>query len=120
MYQLVREREQYAFSERHCRRLLSSNPACVQRMELQQKLEGHNGCVNTVSFDTEAGDILISGSDDMQIMLWDWERGGCSAELHSTAIPHVLPLGKVQSCVEGCRNETCSSDTSAQQAAQMQ
>jgi WD repeat-containing protein 42A len=76
MYQLVREREQYAFSERHCRRLLSSNPACVQRMELQQKLEGHHGCVNTVSFDTEAGDILVSGSDDMQIMMWDWERGG--------------------------------------------
>jgi WD40 repeat protein len=45
-------------------------------MELQQRLEGHNGCVNTVSFDTEAGDVLISGSDDLQIMLWDWERGG--------------------------------------------
>jgi WD40 repeat protein len=85
MYQLVKEREQYAFSERHCRRLLSSNPACVQRMELQQKLEGHNGCVNTVSFDTEAGDILVSGSDDMQIKLWDWERGGWAAGIHFAA-----------------------------------
>lgn len=75
MYQLVRDREQSPFSERHCRHLLSSNAACVQRMELQQRLEGHNGCVNTVSFDTEAEDILISGSDDLQIKLWDWERG---------------------------------------------
>ncbi len=75
MYQLVRDREVSPFSERHCRHVLSSNTACVQRMELQQRLEGHHGCVNTVSFDTEAGDIIISGSDDMQIMLWDWEQG---------------------------------------------
>jgi WD40 repeat protein len=50
-------------------------------MELQQRLEGHNGCVNTVAFDTEAGNILISGSDDMQIMLWDWERGGRAGQV---------------------------------------
>jgi WD repeat-containing protein 42A len=79
MYTLVRERELSPFSERHCRRLLSSNWACVQRMEVQQHLEGHHGCVNTVSFDTEAGDVLISGSDDLQIMLWDWEAGGYTA-----------------------------------------
>jgi WD repeat-containing protein 42A len=44
-------------------------------MCLQRKLEAHAGCVNTVSFDTEGGDVLISGSDDQQILLWDWERG---------------------------------------------
>lgn len=44
-------------------------------------MEGHNGCVNTVAFDTEAGNILISGSDDMQIMLWDWVRGGCAGQV---------------------------------------
>lgn len=76
MYQLVREREVAPFSERHCRHRVSSSEACVHRMELQQRLEGHNGCVNTVSFDTEAGDVLISGGDDLQIMLWDWQRGG--------------------------------------------
>lgn len=55
-------------------------------MELQQRLEGHNGCVNTVAFDTEAGNILISGSDDMQIMLWDWERGGCAGQVVEQAL----------------------------------
>lgn len=94
MYQLVRAREQSPCSERHCRALLSSNAACIQRMELTQRLEGHNGCVNTVSFDTEAGNILISGSDDLQIILWDWERGesesasggaGCFSPAHHTA-----------------------------------
>ncbi|KAK9809355.1 hypothetical protein WJX73_008283 [Symbiochloris irregularis] len=37
-------------------------------------LDGHNGCVNTVSF-TPEGDTLISGSDDQAIILWDWEKG---------------------------------------------
>jgi WD40 repeat protein len=90
MYQLVRAREQSPFSERHCRALLSANAACVQRMELNQRLEGHNGCVNTVSFDTEAGNILISGSDDLQIVLWDWERGeSASGGGRPASGPHI-------------------------------
>jgi WD40 repeat protein len=44
-------------------------------MELQRTLEGHGGCVNTVSFNP-AGDLLVSGSDDQSVMLWDWRRGG--------------------------------------------
>lgn len=39
-------------------------------------LEGHSGCVNTVSF-TQEGDILLSGSDDQAIILWDWMTGVC-------------------------------------------
>jgi WD40 repeat protein len=54
-------------------------------MCLQRKLEAHAGCVNTASFDTEGGDVLISGSDDQQILLWDWERGECCSY---TAIQH--------------------------------
>ncbi len=44
-------------------------------MELQRKLQGLTGCVNTVYFDTEAGNVLISGSDDQNISLWDWQTG---------------------------------------------
>ncbi|KAG2440796.1 hypothetical protein HXX76_003651 [Chlamydomonas incerta] len=43
-------------------------------MELQRTLDGHGGCVNTVSFNP-AGDLLVSGSDDQAVMLWDWRRG---------------------------------------------
>jgi WD40 repeat protein len=44
-------------------------------MQLTRMLEGHEGCVNTVAFDP-TGRLLVSGSDDQAIMLWNWEAGG--------------------------------------------
>lgn len=61
--------------ERRCRAAMCSSVPWVQRMELAGQLTGHTGCINTVSFDTDGGDILISGSDDRQIVLWDWQQG---------------------------------------------
>lgn len=47
-----------------------------------RKLEKHRGCVNTVSFNAD-GDILVSGSDDRKIILWDWESGQIKLSFHS-------------------------------------
>lgn len=46
---------------------------CCPRLALrpQEELDGHYGCVNTVSFDP-TGSTLISGSDDQHLILWDW------------------------------------------------
>lgn len=44
----------------------------IQRLRLENKLEGHDGCVNTVTFNG-TGELLFSGSDDRQIIVWDWE-----------------------------------------------
>lgn len=44
------------------------------RFEIYRKLEKHKGCVNTVSFNAD-GDVLISGSDDRRVILWDWQLG---------------------------------------------
>ena len=52
---------------------VSGNSSFVQRLELQRKLVDHAGCVNTVAF-TPCGTKLISGSDDLQIKLWDWQK----------------------------------------------
>jgi len=46
----------------------------VSRLEIHKKLEKHDGCVNTLSFNA-GGDILVSGSDDLRVILWDWETG---------------------------------------------
>lgn len=45
--------------------------AVVKKINLYGRLNGHKGCVNTVEFNS-SGDLLVSGSDDRQIMFWDW------------------------------------------------
>jgi len=43
----------------------------VKSLNLYGKLDGHEGCVNAVEFNS-SGDLLVSGSDDRQVMLWNW------------------------------------------------
>lgn len=47
-----------------------------------RKLEKHRGCVNTVSFNAD-GDIIVSGSDDRRVILWDWQSGQTKLSFHS-------------------------------------
>ena len=42
------------------------------RMELAYLLEGHQGCVNSLHFNP-SGSLLASGSDDLDIIIWDWK-----------------------------------------------
>ncbi|KAJ9549205.1 hypothetical protein OSB04_021748 [Centaurea solstitialis] len=53
---------------------IAASEDLVMRLDLFRKLEKHRGCVNTVSFNAD-GDILVSGSDDRRVILWDWETG---------------------------------------------
>ena len=43
----------------------------MKRLTLHAKLRGHQGCVNTVHFNL-SGNLLVSGSDDEQVIFWDW------------------------------------------------
>ena len=45
----------------------------VQRFDLQDKLKYHQGCVNSLHFN-ENGTLLASGSDDLKVVLWDWQK----------------------------------------------
>ena len=45
----------------------------VQRLCLAEKLEFHDGCVNSLNFN-EAGSLLASGSDDCNIAVWNWQK----------------------------------------------
>ncbi|KAJ4715934.1 DDB1- and CUL4-associated factor 8-like [Melia azedarach] len=54
----------------------------ILRLDIYKKLDKHRGCVNTVSFNTN-GDILVSGSDDRRVILWDWETGHVKLSFHS-------------------------------------
>lgn len=43
----------------------------VKRFELQFKMEKHEGCVNALHFN-RIGTLLASGSDDLNIVIWNW------------------------------------------------
>ncbi len=45
----------------------------VQRLSLSNRLNFHDGCVNSLSFNA-AGNLLASGSDDCEIAIWDWQK----------------------------------------------
>ena len=66
---LLLERQQSGLTHRR----LWRTPALLRRIELRAVLEEHDGCVNTVSWNT-AGTQLVSGSDDCRIAVWDaWD-----------------------------------------------
>lgn len=65
------KRETGLFPPRIYSRRLSASQTLIQRLGLYGKLNGHQGCVNAISFNS-TGELLASGSDDRQIMLWDW------------------------------------------------
>jgi WD repeat-containing protein 42A len=54
---------------------ISSNRALVAGLTLSQTLQSHRGCVNSVTW-SEKGDLLVSGSDDTKICIWDYHEGG--------------------------------------------
>lgn len=54
----------------------------VLRLGIHRKLNQHRGCVNTVSFNLD-GDILVSGSDDRMVILWEAETGKVKLSFHS-------------------------------------
>lgn len=78
------------------------------RLDVLRKLDKHRGCVNSVCFNTY-GDILVSGSDDRRVILWDWESGQVKLSFHSGHANNVfqakfMPYSEDRSIV------TCAAD----------
>ena len=61
----------------------------IHRLQLDRKLDKHEGCVNTVSF-TQDGERLVSGSDDLYVNIWNWQTG--------TLLHHDEDIVQVYSC----------------------
>ena len=45
----------------------------IQRLELSEKLNFHDGCVNSLNFN-EQGNLIASGSDDCNVAIWNWMK----------------------------------------------
>lgn len=61
----------------------------MRRLGLDKKLDKHKGCVNSVSFNAD-GDLLLSGSDDKQVILWDWETASVKLSFDSGHFNNVF------------------------------
>ncbi|XP_021655677.2 uncharacterized protein LOC110646521 [Hevea brasiliensis] len=74
-------------------RRFSASEVVVKQIDLYGELIGHEGSVNAVEFNS-TGDLLVSGSDDTDVIFWDWATksrkfsffSGHSGEIFQTRI----------------------------------
>lgn len=60
----------------------------IQRLSLEKELEGHQGCVNAIAWNSK-GSLLISGSDDTRINIWSYTN---KKLLHSIESGHAANI----------------------------
>ncbi|KAI7724445.1 hypothetical protein M8C21_017288, partial [Ambrosia artemisiifolia] len=87
---------------------LAASEDLVLRLDLARKLEKHAGCVNTVGFNAH-GDILVSGSDDRRVVLWDWESGSIKLFFDSGHTRNILQA-KIMPETDDRSVVTCAAD----------
>ncbi|KAJ8551827.1 hypothetical protein K7X08_028270 [Anisodus acutangulus] len=93
---------------RNFSRKISASEAMVKRLDLYGKLTGHEGCVNTIDFNA-TGDVLVSGSDDRRVILWDWATATSkfsypSGHMDNIFQAHFMPF------TDDCKIITASAD----------
>lgn len=66
-----RKESRYANHHKVFERSFYGSLNSVQRLELMAKLDEHFGCVNCLGF-SKNGLYLLSGSDDLRVILWNW------------------------------------------------
>lgn len=54
----------------------------VRRLKHTQTLSEHEGCVNALNFNG-GGSLLISGSDDYRVCIWDWAKSNVILQYES-------------------------------------
>lgn len=74
----------------------------VERLSLLHRLRKHEGCVNSLNFNS-AGTLLASGSDDLKINLWNWQTNKLVQSISSGHRSNVFQTKFVEA--SGYRNE---------------
>lgn len=76
------QREIGGLSTQKFQQELQVTPDLIQRLGLSKELQGHHGCVNCLEWN-ERGTLLASGSDDLNIILWDPFRHRTKATINT-------------------------------------
>jgi len=81
----------------------------AERLELMHQMEGHEGCVNCLNFNY-SGTKLASGSDDMQIKIWNYGVGKLITSFNSQHRSNVfqakfLPLIGLDNMIVSCSRD---------------
>uniref|UniRef100_A0A0D6QXS2 Anaphase-promoting complex subunit 4 WD40 domain-containing protein n=1 Tax=Araucaria cunninghamii TaxID=56994 RepID=A0A0D6QXS2_ARACU len=61
----------YPYSDQDAKSALQMHSSLVQRLSLEKELEGHQGCVNALAWNSK-GSLLVSGSDDARVNIWSY------------------------------------------------
>lgn len=61
----------------------------IERLELMYKLSSHEGCVNSLNFN-RSGSLLVSGSDDLKIIVWKWASNDIAYSFNSGHTSNVF------------------------------
>lgn len=64
------------------RERVQSSLHMVRRLVTVERMKAHEGCVNALSFN-RIGTLLASGSDDLDIVLWNWQKARPSVTYES-------------------------------------
>lgn len=87
------------------KRKLYGLPSMVERLTLESRLKEHQGCVNCINF-SWAGNLLASGSDDLQVVLWDWASGRVVKKFDTGHVANVFQVSyRFFICREGLKKK---------------
>eukprot|EP00249_Psilotum_nudum_P013622 c24430_g1_i1 orf=253-2565(+) len=90
--------QQVLCQDHNLRRTLRMHSSLVQRLSLDNVMEGHQGCVNALAWNAD-GSMLLSGSDDTQVNVWEYSNRKL---LHSIDSGHSTNIFCVKFVPETC------------------
>lgn len=109
----IEERESLCLGPQRDRNRFHFTETLARKLCLDEVLEGHAGCVNRLCWN-ETGDLLASGSDDRQVILWNYPQ----ISSQHTAIPTQHDANIFGVAFLPCHNDryliTCAMDRTVQ------
>lgn len=80
----------------------------MKKLTVFTKLNGHEGCVNAIEFNS-TGDIVVSGSDDRDVIFWDWQASSKKLSYASGHLDNIFQT-KIMPYTDDCRIVTSAGD----------